>query len=122
MHPLIKKTMVIAMISHDAIVSLEQYNDDTSKQHFNRAPAHYQEDTIKGVQFLLRNPNATPEDLHNNWLADKKAAEWTLGEKTDVRDKTHTRLIPFAELNDLQKQKLAAIVGIVKLFNGLVKA
>lgn len=53
----------------------------------------------------LGNPDATPENSHESWLAQKTAEGWKYGEVKDAEKKEHPCYIPYAELPAAQKAK-----------------
>ena len=64
-----------------------------------------QKSAIYGVQFLLANPDATPESQHESWRAQKIADGWVYGKDKSFTSKTHPCLVPYAELPQAQKVK-----------------
>lgn len=63
------------------------------------------ESAIKGVEFALNNPDATPRNMHENWLKDKAADGWVYGEVKDPVAKTHPCFVPYDELPVAQQFK-----------------
>lgn len=71
------------------------------------------ESAIKGVLFALANPDASPEQQHEAWAADKRANGWRYGETKDAEAKTHPCLVPYAELPADQRVKDGVFRAIV---------
>lgn len=77
------------------------------------------ESAIKGVQYAIDNPDATPENQHEAWVKDKLENGWVYGEVKDAEKKTHHCLVPYAELPAAQKTKdylFQAVVHNLKKF------
>jgi len=60
---------------------------------------------IDGVVFLIDNPDKTPEEVHNNWMADKIKDGWSYGEQKNALLKTHPCIRPYWELPVQQRTK-----------------
>jgi len=75
----------------------QEYNKDINTDQFNSL--------VNGVQFRLDNPDATPEQNHENWMKAKTAQGWKLGPVKDVEKKEHPDIIPYDELPDVEKMK-----------------
>ncbi|MGB8520801.1 MAG: RyR domain-containing protein [Candidatus Tumulicola sp.] len=71
---------------------------------------------IDGVKFKINNPESTPQQIHENWLAHKHADGWVFGEKKDAYKKTHPCFLPYDELSPEQRVKDAIFQGIVAAF------
>jgi len=69
---------------------------------------------IKGVEFALANPQATPDQQHEQWVHDKVADGWTYGAVKDPAAKTHPCLVPYHELPEMQRKKDALFQAIVR--------
>jgi hypothetical protein len=70
--------------------------------------------TLKGIYFVVANPDASPERLHNSWLAEKAANGWVYGETLSHEMKTHPNMRRFIELPDTQKIKDEEFLRLVK--------
>ena len=68
-------------------------------------PEEEKRDYVAGVQFVLDNPDITPEDLHDEWLKTKINKGWTYGHVTNEGMKIHHCLVPFEDLPVKQKAK-----------------
>jgi hypothetical protein len=69
---------------------------------------------VNGVNYLLDNPKATPENSHENWLKFKRNDGWVYGPVKDSVAKTHPCMVPYAELPTAQKAKDAIYHAIVR--------
>ncbi|HKS27787.1 MAG TPA: RyR domain-containing protein [Pyrinomonadaceae bacterium] len=95
----------IARICHEANGSLCNSIGDHSQTSWDDAAEWQRESAIKGVQFALDNPDATPSAQHEAWCADKRAEGWTFGETKDAEAKTHPCLVPYDQLPPMQQAK-----------------
>lgn len=90
---------------------------DYSQPPFDEAPGWQVESAIQGVYFRLRNPEVTPEQMHENWMKQKVDDGWVYGPIKDPERKSHPCLIPYAQLGPEQKLKdhlFSSIVGSVR--------
>ena len=91
---------------------------DDSQKPWDESPAWQKTSAIAGVMFVIDNPDATPEDNHNSWMAGKLLDGWVYGEKKDPAAKTHPCMVPYADLPIEQQTKdtlfRAAVLGILK--------
>lgn len=71
--------------------------DETTEEHRNSL--------LLGVDMHLANPDATPEQSHESWLAQKIADGWVYGEVKDAEAKTHPCCVPYEQLPPEQKAK-----------------
>jgi len=91
-----------------------------AEQPYNLDPTEDQLESLKnGVKFGLQNPDATPEENHNNWMKMKISQGWVYGEKKDMEKKTHFDLVPFDELIKVEKDKDIMDCYMNKQFNKL---
>ena len=68
---------------------------------------------MSGVKFRLANPLSTPEQSHENWLADKTVDGWKYGPVKDVTKKEHPCFVPYDELPVAQRAKDHIFVAVV---------
>lgn len=78
---------------------------DTSQVAWEDAPQWQRDSAIKGVQFIIDNPGASPAASHESWLAEKTAAGWKYGPVKDAEAKTHPCFVPYDELPVEQRAK-----------------
>jgi hypothetical protein len=67
---------------------------------------------INGVALALT--GATPEQLHESWLAQKASEGWVYGERKDSVNKTHPCLVPYGQLPADQQRKDALFQAVVQ--------
>jgi len=104
----------IAAVCHEANRAWCWFNGDNSQLPWGQAPDWQIESAIDGVTHALDNPNAEPEDSHQNWWALKIAEGWTYGEVKDPEAKTHPCMVPYSGLPEFQRKKDALFLAIVR--------
>lgn len=97
--------IAIAQVAHEINRAYCASLGDTSQPAWEDAPEWQQQSAIAGVEMHLANPDATPEQSHESWLAQKVAAGWVYGEVKDAEKKEHPCCRPYDELPQEQKAK-----------------
>lgn len=69
------------------------------------APQWQRDSAVNGVRAHLRNPEMTPEQSHDSWMAEKGAAGWTYGPVKNEQVKTHPCMLPYCDLPEEQRVK-----------------
>ena len=54
---------------------------------------------IDGVKFFINNPDATSEDVHEDWMKNKFKDGWKFGSVKDAKKKTHPCLVAYENLS-----------------------
>lgn len=103
-----------ALICHEVVKAL---ND--SHNEYTVPWEAMKETTMQGVQFILDNPKATPEQSHENWLKKKLEDGWKLGPIKDLENKTHPLMVPYNMLGSIQKAKDMIFGAIVRAYFGV---
>ncbi len=67
----------------------------------------------EAVDHVRRNPEITPEELHDRWCEVKTAEGWTPGGKMDRVAKVHPCLKAYDELNERERLKDVLFLAIV---------
>jgi hypothetical protein len=115
--PIIKRgTMTVedvAKICHEANRSLCQTHGDFSQTSWDDAPEWQKESAIKGVKFVLENPNSPASASHDSWLKEKLENGWSYGEVKDVDKKLHPCMVPYDQLPKHQQAKDHLFKGVV---------
>ena len=88
----------IARTAHEVNRAYCQSLGDESQREWDRAPAWLKESVIKGVLAYLDNPQQTPEQSHQNWMAEKERDGWVYGETKNEKAKTHPCMVPYDQL------------------------
>lgn len=109
----------IAKVAHEVNKAYCDATGDTSQVSWEEAPQWQKDSAINGVLFHKNNPSVTPEESHNNWLAEKKAAGWKYGEIKNPDKKEHPCFLPFDELPEAQKAKDFIFKSIVTSLHSL---
>lgn len=111
------KVHFIAKTCHEANRIWCQANGDNSQTHWDEAEPWQRESALKGVEFVLSNPNEGDSATHNSWMKEKLETGWKYGPVKDAIQKTHPCLIPFDQLPEAQQKKdklFRAIVNCLK--------
>lgn len=111
--PLTHREVSIARVCHEANRGLCLALGDESQVSWEEAADWQQASAIAGVRFALKNPDATPESLHEAWVEQKVAEGWVYGETKDPEQKTHPSLVPYDELPGEQKAKDHVFLAVV---------
>ncbi len=99
------KVLIIASVAHAINAAYCASLGDDSQVAWEDAPEWQRASAIAGVEMHLANPDASPEQSHESWLAQKLADGWVYGEVKDAEAKTHHCCRPYAELPAEQKSK-----------------
>ena len=97
--------IAIAKVAHEINRAYCAALGDETQVAWEDAPEWQQQSAIAGVEMHLANPDATPEQSHESWLAQKVAAGWVYGEVKDAEKKEHPCCRPYDELPQEQKAK-----------------
>lgn len=95
----------IAKVAHQINLAYCLSFGDSSVPLWDEATEEHRNSLLFGVDMHLANPDATPEQSHESWLAQKVAEGWVYGDVKDADAKTHPCCLPFAELSPEQKAK-----------------
>jgi hypothetical protein len=99
------KNELIARVAHEINRAYCASLGDNSQPEWESAPEWQRASALAGVQMHLQNPDATPEQSHESWFADKLAHGWKYGPVKDAEKKEHPCCVPYAELPPEQKAK-----------------
>ncbi len=113
--------LLIAAIAHEANRAYCQSLGDDSQPVWAEAPEWQQQSALAGVEMHLANPEATPEQSHESWLAQKIAEGWVYGEVKDPENKFHPCCVPYEELPAEQKAKDYIFRGVVHAMAALAE-
>lgn len=112
----------IACVAHEVNRSYCAAQGDSSQAPWAGAPEWQKQSAIAGVTMHLGNPDATPEDSHASWLAQKLADGWKWGPVKDAEQKEHPCCVPYADLPPEQKAKDYLFRGVVHAMAALTAA
>lgn len=113
--------MLIAMVAHEVNRAYCLSIGDESQPVWDEAPDWQRQSSLVGIDMHTANPNATPEESHASWLAQKVAEGWTYGEVKDVIEKKHPCCRPWDELPPEQRVKDYLFRGVVHVMNRLAE-
>lgn len=95
----------IAKVAHELNKSYCESIGDYSQPSWEDAPEWQKSSAIKGVQFHLDNPDATPAKSHESWLKQKEEEGWKYGAVKNPETKEHPCYVPYDQLPTEQKAK-----------------
>jgi hypothetical protein len=99
------QVIAIAMAAHEINRAYCLALGDDTQPAWAGAPQWQKDSAVAGVNMHLANPDATPEQSHESWLAQKLADGWIYGPVKDADAKQHPCCVPYAELPLEQKAK-----------------
>lgn len=105
--------IAIARVAHEINRAYCASLGDTSQPTWEDAPEWQQNSALVGVDMHLAKPDATPEQSHESWLAQKLAEGWKYGPVKDAEKKEHPCCVPYADLPAEQKAKDYLFRGVV---------
>ena len=85
---------------------------DTSQSSWDDAPEWQRASARNGVTGALA--GATPEQSHESWLAEKRAAGWKYGPVKNPETKEHPCFVPYADLPPEQRRKDDLYLAVVR--------
>lgn len=109
---------LIAQVCHETNRAYCQTIGDNSQPLWQFAPAWQKQSAINGVNYHLSNPNSTPADSHNNWLAEKQADGWKYGPVKNPETKEHPCFVPYEDLPIEQQVKDLLFISVVRALSG----
>lgn len=112
----------LAKIVHEANRAFCETRGDTSQKPWDKTPKHNKASAVTGIKALIDNPDMTPEDSHVVWVKQKESDGWTYGETKDPVKKTHPSLVPYKDLDSVEKYKDHLFRSIVKGYLDFVKS
>jgi len=95
----------IAEICHEMNKTFCEMLGDFSQVSWSDTQEGIKRSATDGVLFRLSNQDATPEDMHGNWVKFKTEDGWSYGEAKSLEHKTHPCLVPYSMLPKLQRAK-----------------
>ena len=107
----------IARVCHEANRAYCMSIGDFTQPTWDMAPPWQRESAIEGVRAAVANPDRTPEDSHEEWMALKLSQGWKHGPVKAPDLKEHPCLVPHDELPEEQQAKdylFLAAVGALR--------
>ena len=87
---------------------------EISQPRWDDAPEWQRSSAIKGVEFVIANPDAGPSVSHESWYKQKAAEGWIYGAMKDPDKKQHPCMVPYDQLPASQQTKDKLFIAIVK--------
>jgi hypothetical protein len=104
-----------ASVAHAANRQYCRAIGDMSQPDWGEAPYWQVESARNGIRFAWEHPEATPEDSHASWLAEKLREGWKHGPVKDTAKKEHPCIVPYDQLPEEQKMKDKIFVAIARV-------
>lgn len=105
---------LIAIACHSANKAICEANGDLSQKSWDEAEKWQKESAINGVNFVISNPDVTPEMQHQAWCDDKVKDGWVYGSDKNPEKKEHHCLVPYKDLPPSQTIKDLVFTTICK--------
>ena len=106
----------IARVAHETNKAFCETIGDLTQKPWPEAEQWQRDSAIKGVEFLIANPQAPASATHDDWVRQKEADGWKFGEVKDPIAKTHPCMVPYEELPIEQRLKDYLLRHIVLAF------
>src|SRR5690606_31219990 len=113
------KIALIASIAHGINLAYSASLGDHSHLPWEETSEELKKSMEYGVKLHLENPDTTPEQSHESWLAQKEKDGWVYGEIKDIENKTHPCILPYDQLPAEQKTKDYLFKAVVTLLKDL---
>lgn len=110
----------VAEICHEANRAYSKSIGEEPKASWGDSSDAIKKSAIDGVLYRWANPEVSPADMHNNWLAFKQEQGYVYGEKIDNEAKTHPCIVEYSELPEEQKIKDSLFISIVSTFQNRI--
>lgn len=110
---------LIARVAHEVNRAYCQSLGDESIQPWENAPDWQKDSALAGVEMHQANPNASPKDSHESWMAQKERDGWVWGDVKDAEAKTHPCMLPYEQLPQEQRSKDFLFRAVVHVLSGL---
>lgn len=104
----------IARVCHEANRAYCAAIGDNSQVKWEDAPQWQRDSAIAGVAAIEINPEMTPRESHEGWLAQKEADGWKFGEVKNAETKEHPCFRPYDELPVEQRAKDYIFGGVAR--------
>lgn len=108
----------IARVCHSVNKAYCESIGDNSQVSWDKAPKWQKESAISGVRFQIET-NATPEEIHHNWIMNKEKDGWKYGPVKDAEKKEHPCMVSYDKLDVSQRTKdyiFSAVVDELKQY------
>ncbi len=109
-----KINLEIAKICHEANQAYCINKQLETMPEWDKLPLDVQESMVAGVATVIADPKITPAESHQSWCDFKEKEGWKYALNKDLKLKTHPNLVPFKDLDDLEKRKDVLFIRTVK--------
>lgn len=113
-----KKDINLEKLVFDLVNVVRKHNNEKDIEEYDNISEERKWQQLTNVMKIATHKDITPEEEHEIWIKLKEDAGWKYGEKTDRENKIHDCLVPYEELNDLQKFKDFLAIQTVLFFTG----
>lgn len=103
----------IARVAHEINAAYCRSLGDYTQGNWEDAPNWQRASVVAGVEVHLANPDLTPAQSHESWMAHKLKDGWVFGEVKDPEKKTHPCMVPYEQLPQEQRSKDHIFRGVV---------
>ena len=111
----------VAGICHEANREYARVLGDTVHLPWDMCPDWQKKSVIAGVRVVMKNPEATAEELHNSWMAYKIAEGWTWGPNKDPYKKEHPCLLEYKDIPEHERLKDQLFHSVARNFVDLIE-
>lgn len=94
-----------ARVAHEVNRGYCLFLGDTSQPAWDDAPEWQKASARNGARAIRANPQTTPRESHESWLAEKARDGWQYGPVKDPDRKLHPCFVPYDELPAEQRAK-----------------
>lgn len=95
----------IAKVAHELNKAYCEAIGDNSQTSWENAPEWQKLSAIKGVDFHIENPDASPSASHESWMKQKTDEGWKYGPVKNAETKEHPCYVPYDQLPVEQRAK-----------------
>lgn len=95
----------IARVTYEVNRAYCQSIGDNSFSEWGDAPDWQKSTNIRGVEFHIQNPSASPSASHESWLKQKEEEGWKYGPVKNPETKEHPCFVPYDQLPQEQRAK-----------------
>jgi RyR domain len=101
-----------ARVARETIRAYQRENGEPVSPPWSEAEEWDRDSMLAGVRAVLA--GATPEELHERWMARRLEEGWKLGPVKDTAARIHPNLVPYADLPAGQRVKDVLFAAVVQ--------
>lgn len=116
MHQLTNEQLIerAARAAHEANRVYCNTQGDFSQKKWDQAEEWQRSSVLLGARNVYENPQTTPAQSHERWLAVKVADGWRYGPVKNAEIKEHPCMVPYDELPEAQRVKDEMFLSVVR--------